>query len=106
MGLASGGGRCQREHAGDYTLSKAAVIKFGDLKQHKFILSAGRWWFIPLVPALNQRQADLVYRVSSWTIRATHRNTVSNKQANKQINKHYKCILSKAWWPEAGDQGV
>jgi hypothetical protein len=64
------------------------------------------WWCTPLIPALRrQKQADLcefkasmVYRVSSWTDRATQRNPVSkNKNKNKPKDKKkegrgYKCL--------------
>jgi hypothetical protein len=43
---------------------------------------------MPLIPALGkQTQADLVYRVSSRTARATQRNPVSKKKKQKQKQK-------------------
>jgi hypothetical protein len=54
---------------------------------------AGRWWFMPLIPAhgssrgrgrqISEFEASLVYRVSSRTARAIQRNLVSKNQKNK-----------------------
>ena len=41
-------------------------------------------------PRMSESETSLVYRVSSKTARATHRNPVSkNKQTNKQTNKQH-----------------
>jgi hypothetical protein len=57
---------------------------------------------MPLIPALGGRgrwisefEASLVYRVSSWTARATQRNPVSKKQKqNKTKNILCVCTIS------------
>ena len=72
---------------------KLKVIKStGELKNFK---KAGRWWHMPLIPALGrQRQADpcefqvnLIYRASSRTGSKAAEKTCleTNKQANKRI---------------------
>ena len=58
-------------------------------------MGAGQWWYTPLIPALGrQRHVDLcefetnlVYRVSSMTVRAvTQKNPIlKNNKTNKQI---------------------
>ena len=52
---------------------------------------AGRWWHMPLIPALGRQmqaisefEASLVYRVSSRTAGTTQRNPVSKNQKQKQ----------------------
>jgi hypothetical protein len=48
---------------------------------------AGPWWHTPLIPALgwiSEFEANLVYRVSSRTARATQRNPVSKKIKGKK----------------------
>ena len=61
------------------------------------MLTAGRWWLTPLIPALGrQRQADsefeasLVYRVSSRTAKAIQRNSVSETKQNKTTTTNQK----------------
>jgi hypothetical protein len=71
------------------------------LKMNK---EAGRWWCIPLTPALErQRQVDLcefeaslVYRVSSRTARATQRNPAKETKQNKKRKVYYylQCIIT------------
>ena len=71
---------------------------------------AGRWWHIPLIPALgSQKQVDLcefkaslIYRTSSRISRITQRNSVSkhtppifflNLKVVSLLNLHSPCIL-------------
>jgi hypothetical protein len=61
-----------------------AVKRHHDKATHK----RKEWWHTPLIPALGRQadfydfEANLVYRVSSRTARATQRNPVSNNNNN------------------------
>jgi hypothetical protein len=57
------------------------------------------WWCTPLIPALGRQtpefEANLVYRVSSRTARATQRNPVSKNKTKQNKTKQNKTKQNK-----------
>jgi hypothetical protein len=68
--------------------NKDIVKSSGKWMELENTILAGQWWHMPLIPALGrQKQASLVYRVSSRTARTIQRNLVSKEKKRRKERK-------------------